>query len=167
MLKRCKGITMISLVITIVVLMILSSITTYSGISTAREAKFYNAVHQMKVMQMKVNEWYEESKNNETTHWDKGVSIVDSGKEKVCINAYYNANKNNISSSEIGEITDYKYFSAKCISDELDIEGINYDFLINLNTRYVILVDGIKKNEVIYYSLGEIDGESYNVKYDE
>ena len=37
MLKQNKGITMISLVVTVIVLMILASITTYSGISTAKD----------------------------------------------------------------------------------------------------------------------------------
>ena len=58
MLKQNKGITMISLVVTVIVLMILASITTYSGISTAKESRYYNAVHQMKVMQSEVNSWY-------------------------------------------------------------------------------------------------------------
>lgn len=165
MIRRNKGITMISLVITIIVLIILASITTYSGISTTRDARYYNAIHEMKVMQAKVNEWYEENKNDESTDWDKGVLIANSGKTEDCVNAYTIANRNNISESDLGEITDYKYFSQECISDELDIEGIDYDFLINLNTRYVILVDGIKKDGVTYYSLGEIDGEQYNVKY--
>lgn len=167
MIRRNKGITMISLVITIIVLIILASITTYSGISTTRDARYYNAIHEMKVMQAKVNEWYEENKNDESTDWDKGVLIANSGKTEACAKAYTIANRNNISESDIGEITDYKYFSKECISDELDIEGIDYDFLINLNTRYVILVDGIESDGVTYYSLGEIDGEQYNVKYDE
>ena len=37
--------------------------------------------------------------------------------------------------------------------------------MINLTTRCVILVDGIEKDEKIYYSLGEISGEQYNVDY--
>ena len=63
MLKQNKGITMISLVVTVIVLMILASITTYSGISTAKESRYYNAVHQMKVMQSEVNSWYENQKD--------------------------------------------------------------------------------------------------------
>lgn len=39
--------------------------------------------------------------------------------------------------------------------------------MINLDTRCVILVDGIKKDETYYYSLGEIEGEQYNVDYQE
>ena len=63
MLKENRGITMISLVVTVIVLMILASITTYSGVSTAKESRYYNAVHQMKVMQTEVNCWYEDKKD--------------------------------------------------------------------------------------------------------
>ena len=65
------------------------------------------------------------------------------------------------------ELSGYKYFSKESIKDDLDIEGIDYDFIINLDTRTVILVDGIKKDETVYYSLGEIEGEQYNVEYKE
>ena len=59
----------------------------------------------------------------------------------------------------------YKYFSKECIKDDLDIEGINYDFIINLDSRYVILVDGVQNEGKYFYSLGEIEGEQYNVDY--
>ena len=55
MLEENSGITMISLVVTVIVLMILASITTYSGLETAKDAKYYNAINQMKVMQAQVN----------------------------------------------------------------------------------------------------------------
>ncbi len=65
------------------------------------------------------------------------------------------------------ELSGYKYFSKESIKDDLDIEGIDYDFIINIDTRSVILVDGIKKDETVYYSLGEIEEEQYNVEYKE
>ena len=65
------------------------------------------------------------------------------------------------------ELSGYKYFSKESIKDDLDIEGIDYDFIINIDTRSVILVDGIKKDETVYYSLGEIEVEQYNVEYKE
>ena len=37
--------------------------------------------------------------------------------------------------------------------------------MINIDTRSVILVDGIENNGITYYSLGEIEGEQYNVNY--
>ena len=105
MLKQNKGITMISLAVTVVVLMILASITTYSGVSTARESRYYNAVHQMKIMQSEVNNWYEDQKDGDETKWNNGVSITESGKENECIKSYSSAKKNNTTDYDIGVIT--------------------------------------------------------------
>ena len=49
----------------------------------------------------------------------------------------------------------------------MSIDGITYDFMINVENRYVILVDGIERDNKTYYYLGEIDGEQYNVDYTE
>ena len=105
MLKQNKGITMISLVVTVIVLMILASITTYSGVSTAKESRYYNAVHQMKIIQSEVNNWYEDKKNGDETKWNKGVLVSESGKEEECIKAYNQARTNNLTNSDIGLIS--------------------------------------------------------------
>lgn len=167
MLKKDSGITMISLVITIIVLIILASITTYSGISSIKDSKYYNGINQMKLMQSEVNRWYEDKKNGNTNEWDKGIEISESGKQVQCIKAFNSASVNNLYSTNIGEIAAYKYFSEKCIKDDLDLEGISNDFIINIDTRTVILVDGVKMAGKFYYSLGEIEGEQYNVEYTE
>ena len=104
MLKKNRGITMISLVVTIIILMILASITTYSGISTARDARYYNGIHQMKVMQAEVNDWYENKNDNDETGWNKGVSISESGKETQCIRAFNSARGNNVNGDSVGDI---------------------------------------------------------------
>lgn len=39
--------------------------------------------------------------------------------------------------------------------------------MLNIDTRSVILVNGIEHDGTTYYSLGEIDGEQYNVDYTE
>ena len=43
-----KGITVVALTITIVVLLIVAGITSYSGLHTVKSARFYNAESQMK-----------------------------------------------------------------------------------------------------------------------
>ena len=72
---------------------------------------------------------------------------------------------NNLNGTDIGSITGYKYYDQDSIKNDLDIDGIDYDFIINLDTRTVILLDGIQRDEKIYYSLCEIEGEQYNVDY--
>ena len=59
----------------------------------------------------------------------------------------------------------FKYFSQETINNDLDIDGIKYDFIINIESRYVILVDGIERNGIYYYSLGEIEDEGYNIDF--
>lgn len=164
MLKNNKGITLIALAITIIILIILTSIATYTGFSTVKDSKYYDAVSQMRTMQAKVNEFYEDYKNGDTSFLDKGTTIAEGGKETQAIKAYNSTKQNNLNGTDIGEYTDYKYYSKDVIENELDIEGIDYDFIINIEKRMVILIDGVKRNEVTYYSLCEIDGEQYNVE---
>ena len=104
MLKQNKGVKMISLVVTVIILMILASITTYSGISSAKESRYYNAIHQMKIMQSEVNTWYEDKKNGDETKWNKGTLLNSSGKETQCMKAYNSAKDNNLQNSDIGAI---------------------------------------------------------------
>ena len=165
MLKNNRGITMMALVITVIVLIILASITTYSGVSTIRESRFYKAISEMKVMQAAVNEWYEDYKIGDSSIWDKGVSLNSSGKNEQITKAYNSAKTNNLNGTDIGDITGYKFYSSNLIVDDLDIDGISYDFIINIETRNVILVDGIERKGVTYYSLNEIEEEQYNVGY--
>lgn len=165
MLKNNKGITMIALIVTVIALLILASITTYSGIGTVEKSRYYEALSEMKIMQSTVNEWYEYYKHGENSGWDEGEVLAGTGVESQALTAYNSAKKNNLNSEDIGEISDYKYFSIECINEILDIDGIQYDFIININTRTVILIDGIENEGVTYYSLGEIYGEQYNVKY--
>ena len=125
MLKQNKGITMISLVVTVIVLMILASITTYSGISTAKESRYYNAVHQMKVMQSEVNSWYENQKDGDKTEWNKGLLLSSSGKEIQCFTAYNSAKDNNVNGSDIGKIADFVSISFFMIFPPVLSEGRN------------------------------------------
>ena len=62
-LKTNKGITMISLVVTIILLIILSSIVTYSGLSSIRNNKFEKLKFELEMVQANVNLWYEQYKN--------------------------------------------------------------------------------------------------------
>lgn len=163
MLKNNRGITMIALVITVIVLLILASITTYSGVSTVREARFYNAVSEMKVMQAKVNEIYDEYKytKNKPEFINKyGENIQDSLIEIDAQNAFDSLGI----ASEMR--SQYRYYNADYIKNELDLDGISYDFLVNIKMRDVILLQGIQKDGQTYYSLSQIPNEQYNIPYD-
>ena len=57
--KKENGITLMSLVITIVILIILASIATYSGIEVIKSSKLTKFTTEMKIMQTQVNELYQ------------------------------------------------------------------------------------------------------------
>ena len=170
MIKNNKGITIITLVITIVVLMIIFSIVTEKGFTASRQAKVYNAISQMRAMQAKVNDIYEDYINADDDTKKQieeyGSDIESIGKMDASKIAYDDVKANNITGEEIGNLEDYRFYSIDYIKNTLDTEGISYDFIINIKTRTVILLDGIKRNEKTYYALCEIENQQYNVNYE-
>lgn len=69
--KKENGITLMSLVITIVILLILASIATYSGIEVIKSSKLTKFTTEMKIMQTQVNELYQ--KNARRRYNDKRI----------------------------------------------------------------------------------------------
>ena len=61
--KKEKGITLTSLVITIIILLIIASISVFSGTQTIKYAKWNKAKSEMETVQAQVNTWNEEYKS--------------------------------------------------------------------------------------------------------
>ena len=74
-----KGITVVALTITIVVLLIVAGITSYSGLHTVKSARFYNAESQMKIINSKVSELYDEYKDGNTAVLNYGMDSKQEG----------------------------------------------------------------------------------------
>ena len=73
-----KGITMISLVVTIILLVILSSIFTYSGLSSIRNNKFEKLRFELEMVQANVNLWYQQYIDVPNEEIEIGSPIPDS-----------------------------------------------------------------------------------------
>lgn len=142
------GITLISLTITIIILIILASITTYSGMNTVKSSKLNKFKQELEIMQAEIDMLYEKYKNDETIQIGKELTSVDS--EKVQ-NAF----------SAVGE-TDtigYRVFDKQTLQ-ELSVEGIENEYLVNIKKRQVISLEGFKSNGQIYYNLYQITGKN-------
>ena len=166
------GITLIALVVTIIVLIILISISANVGLNVIRESKYYNAVSEMKLMQTKVNEMYEEYRSGNEEVLTIGRSIPDSGElYDKALKSFSVAFYNNHTEKYIGDINqenpleNYKYFSSDDIKNVLDVDGVDSDFILSVKDRTAILLNGIKRNGNTYYSLNEIIEEQYNIDY--
>lgn len=146
--KNRNGITLISLVVTIVVLLILASITTYSGISTIKSSKLTKFKQELEIMQAEVDALYEKYKNEETITVGKDISNADT--ELVNANTAFNE----LSTAKQAE---YRYFDVQTIQN-LDVAGIEREFLVNIKDRDVISLEGFTSDGVVYYRLEDISG---------
>ena len=153
-----KGITLISLVVTVAVLLILASIATYSGVEVIRSSKFDKFTTELKLMQTKVNELYDKYTSGEDTN------VINLGLD--ISNASTQANK--VFTSSASGITDksgYRYYNKATISS-LGIEGVDGEFFVNVQNRSVISYEGMKYDGKVFYTLAQLPDGLYNVNYE-
>ena len=153
-LKSKKGITLVSLVVTIAVLIILASIATYSGVNVIKQSKLNKFTAEMKIMQTEVNNLYDRYSNGE-------VSVLEIGKE-------LDSEANNVFTGSASGITDssgYRYYDRETI-ESLGIEGVEEEFYVNVEKRSVISRLGIEYEGEKYYTLEQLPNGLYNVEYE-
>lgn len=167
--KNNSGITLISLVITIILLLILATIGISSGISTVRSSRLTKFTTEMKIMQQKVNELYDSYTNNRTVNVAgneyTGTDICNIGND---ISNVSETQRNEVFSSSGSGITDtngYMYYNATTI-ENLGIDGVDGEFFVNVAKRSVISVDGCEYEGNIYYTLEQLPDGVYNVEYE-
>lgn len=146
--RNQKGITLIALTITIIVLLILVSITTYTGLGVVESGKLTRFRQELEIMQAEVDLLYEKYKDDETIVLGKDLSTADNDKS---LNAFKAAGIEE-------ERYNYRYFDKETI-ENLGIVGIENEYLINMETRDVLCLDGLDINGTIYYSLNQITGK--------
>ncbi len=149
--KKEEGITLTSLVIMLIIILILASIATYSGLGTIRYVNFNKAKAELQTIQSNVNKWKEEySKGN--------TDILDYGDDLTSIDTSL-LPKINDTFSKAG-VTDqtikshYKYFSKEFLKNILSLDA-SFSYLVNIIDRNVILVGGVKYNSRTYYTLND------------
>ena len=132
-----KGITLVSLVITIAVLIILAGITTYSGINIIRQSKLNAFTTEMKVMQTEVNDLYDKYTSGDE-------SVLELGSD----------GPSNLSD-------DYRYYNQATIQS-LGIDGVDGEFYVDVKTRSVISREGLEYN-VTYEDRNDVEPPTFDV----
>lgn len=154
-----KGITLITLIITIIVLSILAGIGITSGKETIDKAKFNQFKSELTTLQTKINELNQE--NNKI-----GQQL--SSKQEEILNT---TNVSNIiykgkSEEEKTKIKEgFTFVSSYTIQNQLGLEGISRDYLINVEYRYIVACEGVQYNGVTYYMIDQMEAGLYNVNY--
>ena len=161
--KNSKGVTLIALVTTIIVLLILASVATYSGIEIVNSSKLTTFTTEMKIMQTQVNGLYDQ--------WKKDEINKDAIGKDLKYNTEVEEQANQVLVEELGiensvdDIEGYRYYDQETIQ-ELGIEGIEQEFFINIEKREVVSYKGLKYEGDMYYTLNQLPQGLYNVDYD-
>lgn len=158
--KKENGITLMSLVITIVILLILASIATYSGIEVIKSSKLTKFTTEMKIMQTQVNELYQKMQDGDTTIKELGKIISEIGNQTQ-VNNVFNA----VGITTKDEREQYKYFDKDTIK-KLNIEGVSGTFFVNIDKRSVISYEGFQYEDKYYYTLEQLPNGLYNVEHE-
>ncbi len=157
-----KGVTLVALVTMIILLLILASIGYTVGDSTIDTAKFTQFKSELKVMQSKINELNQENKT------DIGQKLTDNQKSILNITAISDIIYNGKTEQEKTKIQNgFRYISKNYINTELNLDSVGRNYLINVEYSYVIFPDGFKYEGTTYYMIDQIEGEVYNVRYND
>ena len=145
--KSNKGITLIIVIMTVVLLTILMGLAITSSIDTYNKSKFISFETNMKLIQKKVDMALEERIDYKTL----GHSLNEEQKAKL---ATIIANDNNdMISTEDPSAETLRYFSSNDINEDFELSDIRGEFVINFANREVISLDGAEKNNVMYYTI--------------
>lgn len=145
--KNEKGITLVSVIIAIILMSILIGVTTYSGINSYRNTKLKQFIYQMQLIQEKVDEIVD-AKEDTSQLGEAPTQWSQEDTEEYSTVILLAVAESGVDSN----VANYKYFSKVDLKNQLDLENIDIDVLINLNTREVVSIDGIEYNGKTYYT---------------
>lgn len=148
-----KGITIVSLSITVILLIILASVGVTASIDAFETAKVTAFVSKMNMIQAQVNIEHLKKTNGNEAVASYGQNIPLSEMEKV--NTVLN-----------GESSDgFKYFNKADLKNYLNLDGIDEVVIINFDTRKIYSLTGVKYEDEMYYNQYDLPDGQYNIGY--
>lgn len=141
--KNNKGITLIIVIMTVVLLAILAGLLVADGKDTYQESQVIKFEAYMKVIQKKVDLIIEEYGND----LNFGSSLTDEQKDKLStiINDNPQISTRNVNEEKL------RYFSSNDIENDLELSDIEDEIIINFANRDVISLNGVEKDNVMHY----------------
>lgn len=154
--KNQRGITLITLVITIILMCIIAGVATYSGLETIESAKVTTFTTELEMIQAKVNVIYEKRKTSdaEKDYYNSLGQDISAVNEQTLLQVLGEDSK-----------AGFRYFSKEDLK-LIDLDDIKQEVIINYDTREVISLTGIEIDGVKYYKLEDLPNYNvYNVEY--
>ena len=141
--KNNKGITLIIVIMTVILLVILVGLIAVNSTDTFKNSKIVQFKTYMKAIQKKVDILVEEGNN----YLNLGAPL--SNEQKTTLQAIIN-NNNQIVTRDVTD-TGLRYFSSNDIENIFEISGVDDEIVVNFSNRDVISLNGIEKNDVMHY----------------
>ena len=143
--KKDKGITLITVIITVVLLAIMVGLVITYGIDTFEKSKVVKFETNMKTLQKKVDLSLEEGIDYTTL--GSGLST----NQKKTLQTILDNDSNNYIETDDASLTTLRYFSSTDIQEDFGIENIDDEIVVNFANREVISLNGVEKDEVMHY----------------
>lgn len=172
--KNERGITLVILIITVLVMIILIAAGIAYGTTSIGEMRLQNFSYEIQQIQGRVDSTHEKMKaesDREPSYVTLNNRMVGSNitVSEEAMDTLKKVTKNKIDYRTITTDNEdyyynrvdtmYRYFSKKDLEDFFDIKNANQDVIINFKTREVISVKGQKYQETVYYRLEDIKFE--------
>ena len=151
--KNEKGITLVALIIIVAILLIIASVSIYSGKESLDNVNLNNFYMQLEIVQKRVDdiattsERYLDENGNEIDIKNTGQELNQNQKEKLI----KILEANNIDSNSI--IENFRYFTVQKIKDVLDLPEIEYNLFINFEKRIIVAEKGMVVDGISYHLL--------------
>ena len=143
--KNNKGITLMMVIFTVMLLFILGGLILTNSIDTWKHSKVVKFKTNMQVLQKKVDIILESGINYSTL----GASLDNTVKTKL--QTIIESDTNNYIETSNVDATTLRYFSAEDIKNVFDIDGVQDEFVINFANREIISLNGVEQDGVKYY----------------
>ena len=142
--KNNKGITLIALAVTIIVLIIIASVGTYSGIEALRDAKEEAQISELNMLKQPVVENYTKYLMTKNDMYIRGTKVNYSDVQTIISDINNNANEtvslkvNDYDISGSTDITEYYYRLSESDLKEMGVTQAQDSYIINYKTGEVI-----------------------------
>lgn len=154
-----KGITLVTLVITIILMLIIIGISISTSMKSLDSTSLNSFYTELEIIQKRVDDI---ASNNESYIDSNGkvVYIKKQGTPYLALSTSLQENLRKILDNEGAELglnkMNFRYFTKEQLESQLGLMDIRYNVFIDFNTRTVIAEDGINVN-----------GKTYNILFNE
>ncbi len=162
--RKEKGITMIALVLTIIIMAILVTAAINYGVESLKSVNFQNFEYELEQIQGRVDVIYEKIKAGNESYITLGEEITTDSDAVSILSELRNIDYSSSMTSTQREkyyyndtYTYYRYFSQSNLESILDVTSSIGGVIINFVTAEVYSVEGFTYDGVEYHSLSDIN----------